>query len=171
MPWNRCTPQEGVTSLHGCVNGVERRQEAQTSDGVPARRDSTCRPGSGVPRRALTTRVLAATHGQPGIRAPGALGCGRALVRMSVALGRHGAVRHAAEEDTGGAGGRAGAERAASSVTVVPSRQRVRRELGKTLSLNGVDNLFGVISSEGNKRTRLDHLRTDSILRPLSPCP
>jgi hypothetical protein len=32
-----------------------------------------------------------------------------------------------------GAGGRAGAERAASSVTVVPSRQRVRRELGKTL--------------------------------------
>jgi hypothetical protein len=32
----------------------------------------------------------------------------------------------------GGAGGRAGAERAASSVTVVPSRQRVRRELGKT---------------------------------------
>jgi hypothetical protein len=51
---------------------------------------------------------------------------------MSVALGRHGAVRQAAEEDTGGAGGRAGAERAASSVTVVPSRQRVRRELGKT---------------------------------------
>ncbi len=32
---------------------------------------------------------------------------------------------------TPGAGGRAGAERAASSVTVVPSRQRVRRELGK----------------------------------------
>ena len=32
-----------------------------------------------------------------------------------------------------GAGGRAGAERAASSVTVVPSRQRVRRELGQTL--------------------------------------
>jgi hypothetical protein len=32
----------------------------------------------------------------------------------------------------GGAGGRAGAERAASSVAVVLSRQRVRRELGKT---------------------------------------
>jgi hypothetical protein len=29
-------------------------------------------PGSGVPRRALTTRVMAATPGQPGVRAPGA---------------------------------------------------------------------------------------------------
>lgn len=30
-------------------------------------------PGSGVPRRALTTRVMAATPGQPGVRAPGGL--------------------------------------------------------------------------------------------------
>jgi hypothetical protein len=35
----------------------------------------------------------------------------------------------------------------------------------------GVDNLFGVILFEGNKRARLGHLRTDSILRPLAPCP
>jgi hypothetical protein len=37
-------PQEGVTSLHRCVHGVEKRPYAQTTDGVPARRDSTCRP-------------------------------------------------------------------------------------------------------------------------------
>ena len=44
MPRNRCTRQKGVTFLHGGVHGVERRQYAQTSDGLPARRDSTGRP-------------------------------------------------------------------------------------------------------------------------------
>ena len=128
MPRNRCTPQEGVTSLHGCVHGVERRQYAQTSDGVPARRDSTCRPGSGVPRRVLTTHVMTATPGQPGVRAPGAWWCGSARVRRSVAVGRHGAVRQGRRRHRG-AGGRAGVARAASSVTVGPSRRRVRRAL------------------------------------------
>ena len=85
-------------------------------------------PGSGVPRRALTTRVMAATPGQPGVRAPGAWWCGSARVRRSVAVGRHGAVRQGRRRHRG-AGGRAGVARAASSVTVVPSRRRVRREL------------------------------------------
>src|SRR5215831_1090456 len=102
MPPNRCTPQEGVTSLHGYVNGLSMRQLAQALDGVHARRDSTCRPGSGLPRRSLTTRVIAATHGRPGVRTPGVWWCGRALVRMSVALGRHRDVGHAVAEDTGG---------------------------------------------------------------------
>jgi hypothetical protein len=125
-------PQEGVTSLHGCGNSVERRQYAQTSNGVPAQRNSTCRPGSGVPRRVLTTHVRAATPGQPGVRAPGAWWCGSARGRRSVAVGRHGAVRQGRRSHRG-AGGRAGVAHAASSVTVGPSRRRVRRALRQTL--------------------------------------
>ena len=89
-------------------------------------------PGSGVPRRVLTTHVMAATPGQPGVRAPGAWWCGSARVRRSVAVGRHGAVRQGRRRHRG-AGGRAGVARAASSVTVVPSRRRVRRALRHTL--------------------------------------
>jgi hypothetical protein len=58
------------------------------SDCVHAWRASMCRPGSGVLRRSLTTRALAARHGEPGVRAPGAWWCGRALVSMAVAVGR-----------------------------------------------------------------------------------
>jgi len=37
----------------------------QMLDCVHALSDSTCRPESGVPRRWLTTRMIAAAHGQP----------------------------------------------------------------------------------------------------------
>jgi len=47
---------------------------------------------------------------------------------------------------------------------------RMRRSSPAVPTL-GVDNLFGVISSKGNRRTRVDVLRTDSILRPLPPRP
>ena len=44
MPRNRCAPQEGVTSLHGCVHRVESRPCAPPSACGHTRRDSTCRP-------------------------------------------------------------------------------------------------------------------------------
>jgi hypothetical protein len=78
------------------------RQGAQRPDGVHALWERMCRAGGGVPCRWLTTGVMAATHGQPGVRAPGAWRCGSARVRRSVALGRHRRVGHAAAEDTGG---------------------------------------------------------------------
>jgi hypothetical protein len=39
-----CRARRSSIPTHGCVNGLDRRQYAQTSDGVPARRDSTGRP-------------------------------------------------------------------------------------------------------------------------------
>ena len=83
MPRNRCAPQEGVTCLHGCMHRVESRPCAPRRTCGHTRRDSTgVGPGSGGPRRALTTRVRAATPGQPRVRAPGAWWCGSPRVRV-----------------------------------------------------------------------------------------
>ena len=99
---------EPVHPLEGCHVPTRTRErlvyEAVSADAgwCSCTADRTCRPGSGVPRRLLTTRMVAATRGQPGVRAPEARWCGRALVRMSVAVGRHGGVPHAAAEATEG---------------------------------------------------------------------
>ena len=91
MPRNRCTPRRvSRPSTDACTAwraGCMHRRRMVCLHGGTARAG----PRRGVPRRALTTRVKAATPSQPGGRTPGAWWCGHTRVRRTVAVGRHGA--------------------------------------------------------------------------------